>query len=199
MSRRSRGWVYVAFVMDVFSRCVVGWQTSTSLRSDLAIDALEMAIYARSDRNLDGLVHHSDRGVQYLAVRYTERLAEVGVVNSVGSRGDAGTTRSPKASSPPSTASSSTPAPGPLEPDFDAVSSNTSKAGTTRAGCTRRSATSVLPNTKLSTTTPTVRRHNQHKQPVRRTGSSPIRCLKRYVAREVFAQLPRSELTLDSP
>ena len=51
------GWVYVAFVIDVFSRSVVGWQTSTSLRNDLAIDALEMAIYARSDRDLDGLVH----------------------------------------------------------------------------------------------------------------------------------------------
>jgi putative transposase len=82
------GWVYVAFVIDVYSRSVVGWQTSTSLRSDLAIDALEMAIYARSDRDLDGLIHHSDRGVQYLAIRYTERLAEAGVVNSVGSKGD---------------------------------------------------------------------------------------------------------------
>jgi putative transposase len=54
----------------------------------LAIDALEMAIYARGDRDLDGLIHHSDRGVQYLAIRYTERLAEAGVVNSVGSKGD---------------------------------------------------------------------------------------------------------------
>ena len=58
------GWVYVAFVIDVYSRSVVGWQTSTSLRSDLAIDALEMAIYARSDRDLDGLIHHSDHGTQ---------------------------------------------------------------------------------------------------------------------------------------
>jgi putative transposase len=82
------GWVYVAFVLDVFSRFVVGWQVSTSLRSDLAIDALEMAIYARRDQGLDGLVHHSDRGVQYLSIRYTERLSEAGVVNSVGSRGD---------------------------------------------------------------------------------------------------------------
>ena len=82
------GWVYVAFVIDVFSRCVVGWQTSTSLRSDLAIDALEMAIHARKDPDLDGLIHHSDRGVQYLSIRYTERLAEAGVVNSVGSKGD---------------------------------------------------------------------------------------------------------------
>jgi putative transposase len=82
------GWVYVAFVVDVFSRFVVGWQASRSLRSDLALDALEMAMFARRDRNLDGLIHHSDRGVQYLAIRYTERLGEAGVVNSVGSRGD---------------------------------------------------------------------------------------------------------------
>jgi putative transposase len=86
--RTHTGWVYVAFVVDVYSRFVVGWQTSTSLRSDLAIDALEMAIYARNDRDLDGLVHHSDRGVQYLSIRYTERLAEAGAVNSVGSKGD---------------------------------------------------------------------------------------------------------------
>jgi putative transposase len=82
------GFVYVAFVLDVFSRFVVGWQVSTSLRSDLAIDALEMAIHSRRADGLEGLVHHSDRGVQYLSIRYTERLAEVGVVNSVGSRGD---------------------------------------------------------------------------------------------------------------
>ncbi len=82
------GFVYVAFVVDVYSRFVVGWQVSTSLRSDLAIDALEMAIHSRRADGLDGLVHHSDRGVQYLSIRYTERLAEAGVVNSVGSRGD---------------------------------------------------------------------------------------------------------------
>ncbi len=82
------GWVYVAFVIDVYSRFVVGWQASRSLRSDLALDALEMAIFARRDRDLDGLIHHSDRGVQYLSIRYTERLGEAGVVNSVGSRGD---------------------------------------------------------------------------------------------------------------
>jgi putative transposase len=82
------GWVYVAFVIDVYSRFVVGWQASTSLRSDLALDALEMAIFARGDENLTRLVHHSDRGVQYLSIRYTERLGEAGVVNSVGSRGD---------------------------------------------------------------------------------------------------------------
>jgi len=82
------GWVYVAFIVDVFSRYVVGWQASHSLRTDLALDALEMAIWARRREHLDGLVHHSDRGVQYLAIRYTERLAEAGAVTSVGSRGD---------------------------------------------------------------------------------------------------------------
>jgi putative transposase len=82
------GWVYVAFVVDVFSRFVVGWQASTSLRSDLALDALEMAMFARGDQDLTQLVHHSDRGVQYLSIRYTERLGEAGVVNSIGSRGD---------------------------------------------------------------------------------------------------------------
>ena len=82
------GWVYVAFVIDVFSRRVVGWQVSTSLRSDLAIDALEMAVYARRDQDLTHLVHHSDRGVQYLSIRYTERLEEAGAVASVGSKGD---------------------------------------------------------------------------------------------------------------
>jgi putative transposase len=82
------GWVYVAFIIDVFSRCVVGWQASRSLRTDLALDALEMALWARGVRRGSELIHHSDRGVQYLAVRYTERLAEAGVVASVGSRGD---------------------------------------------------------------------------------------------------------------
>jgi len=82
------GWVYVAFVTDVFSRYVVGWQASRSLRTDLALDALEMAIWARRGERLDGLIHHSDRGGQYLAIRYTERLAEAGAVTSVGSRGD---------------------------------------------------------------------------------------------------------------
>jgi transposase InsO family protein len=81
------GFVYVAFVIDAFSRFIVGWQTSRSLRTDLALDALEMAIWRRQTQ-LEGLVHHSDRGSQYLSIRYTERLAEAGAVTSVGSRGD---------------------------------------------------------------------------------------------------------------
>ena len=82
------GWVYVAFVIDVFSRAIVGWQASVSLRSDLAIDALEMAIYARNGNDLSNLIHHSDRGVQYLSIRYSERLGEAEIVASVGSKGD---------------------------------------------------------------------------------------------------------------
>jgi len=82
------GWVYVAFVVDVFSRYVVGWQASRSLRTDLALDALEMAVWRRRGQELAGLVHHADRGAQYLAIRSTERLAEAGVVASVGTRGD---------------------------------------------------------------------------------------------------------------
>jgi putative transposase len=81
-----RGFVYVAFVIDVFARRIVGWRASSSLRSDLALDALEQALY---DRDTDApLVHHSDRGVQYLAIRYTDRLLEAGIEPSVGSRGD---------------------------------------------------------------------------------------------------------------
>ncbi len=82
------GVVYTAFVTDVFSRYIVGWKVSTTLRADLALDALEMAIWSRGKSDLKGLVHHSDRGVQYLAIRYTERLADAGAVRSVGSRGD---------------------------------------------------------------------------------------------------------------
>ncbi|MDH4119631.1 MAG: IS3 family transposase [Acidimicrobiia bacterium] len=84
------GWVYVAFIIDVFSRMVVGWQASRSLRADLAIDALEMAVFnrRRGGADLSQLTHHSDRGVQYLSVRYSERLAENEIVASVGSKGD---------------------------------------------------------------------------------------------------------------
>jgi len=84
------GWVYVAFILDVYSRMVVGWQASRSLRSDLAIDALEMALWnrQRSGNDLDDLVHHSDMGSQYLSIAYSERLAENDIVASVGSKGD---------------------------------------------------------------------------------------------------------------
>jgi putative transposase len=80
------GFAYVAFVIDVFSRAIVGWRVSSSLRSDLALDALEQALHQRSPS--EGLVHHSDRGVQYLSIRYTDRLLEAGIEPSVGSVGD---------------------------------------------------------------------------------------------------------------
>ena len=83
-----RGFVYVAFVIDAFSRRIVGWRVSNSLRSDLALDALEQAICARDGASEDRLVHHSDRGSQYLSIRYTERLAEARIEPSVGSKGD---------------------------------------------------------------------------------------------------------------
>ena len=81
-----RGFVFVAFVVDVFSRRIVGWRVSTSLRTDLVLDALEQAIHARGKS--DDLIHHSDRGTQYLSIRYSERLAEAGITASVGSVGD---------------------------------------------------------------------------------------------------------------
>ncbi len=88
--RTFSGWVYAAFVTDVFSRRIVGWQLSTSLHTNLALDALEMGLWTRqrASRDVSQLVHHSDRGVQYRAVRYTERLAEAEAVASVGSKGD---------------------------------------------------------------------------------------------------------------
>lgn len=88
--RTHSGWVYAAFVLDVFSRMVVGWQVSTTMHTDLALDALNMGLWARSRAGHDvaGLIHHSDRGVQYRAIRYTERLAEAEAVTSVGSKGD---------------------------------------------------------------------------------------------------------------
>ena len=82
------GFVYVAFVIDAYARRIVGWRVSNSLRTDLALDALEQALYERSVNPRDGLVHHGDRGSQYLSIRDTERLAEAGIEQSVGSVGD---------------------------------------------------------------------------------------------------------------
>ena len=83
-----QGWVYVAFVVDVFSRRIVGWRQSSSMHTEFVLDALEQALYDRKPSEDDGLVHHSDRGSQYLSIRYSERLAEAGIEPSVGSRGD---------------------------------------------------------------------------------------------------------------
>jgi putative transposase len=88
--RTFSGWVFAAFILDVFSRRIVGWQLSRSLHTDLALDALNMAVWVRQSggADLSQLIHHSDRGVQYLAVRYTERLADAEAVASVGTVGD---------------------------------------------------------------------------------------------------------------
>lgn len=83
------GFAYVAFVVDAFARRIVGWRVSTSLRTDFVLDALEQAIHARTGVPLDGLVHHSDRGSQYVSMRYTDRLSDAGIAPSVGSSGDA--------------------------------------------------------------------------------------------------------------
>ncbi len=83
-----QGWLYVAFVIDVFARNIVGWRVSTSMTTDFVLDALEQALYARHPDNDGTLIHHSDRGSQYVSIRYTERLSEAGIEPSVGSRGD---------------------------------------------------------------------------------------------------------------
>ena len=80
------GFVYVAFVIDVFARRIVGWRVSRSMQTDLVLDALEQALHARQVGK--GLIHHSDRGVQYLSIRYSERLKDAGVEASVGTTGD---------------------------------------------------------------------------------------------------------------
>ena len=83
-----QGWLYVAFVIDVFARRIVGWRISSSMRTDFVLDALEQALYARQPERSEALIHHSDRGSQYVSIRYTERLAEAGIEPSVGSKGD---------------------------------------------------------------------------------------------------------------
>jgi len=83
-----QGWLYVAFVTDVFARRIVGWRVSRSMTTDFVLDALEQALYARQLNDSEDLIHHSDRGSQYVSIRYTERLGEAGIDPSVGSKGD---------------------------------------------------------------------------------------------------------------
>lgn len=82
-----QGWLYVAFLLDVYSRKIVGWKATTTMTADLTIGALDIAIWRR-DRPLNGLVAHSDAGSQYTAMRYTQRLADIGAVPSIGTVGD---------------------------------------------------------------------------------------------------------------
>jgi transposase InsO family protein len=83
-----QGWLYVAFVIDVFARRIVGWRVSRTMTTDFVLDALEQALYARQPGDSENLIHHSDRGSQYVSIRYTERLGEAGIDPSVGSKGD---------------------------------------------------------------------------------------------------------------
>lgn len=83
-----QGWLYVAFVIDVYARRIVGWRVSTSMHTHFVLDALEQALYARQPERDGALIHHSDRGSQYVSIRYSERLSEAGIEPSVGSKGD---------------------------------------------------------------------------------------------------------------
>jgi putative transposase len=83
-----QGWLYVAFVVDVFARRIVGWRVSRSMHTEFVLDALEQALYDRQPQRQDGLIHHSDRGSQYVSIRYSQRLAQAGIEPSVGSKGD---------------------------------------------------------------------------------------------------------------
>jgi putative transposase len=83
-----QGWLYVAFVIDVYARRIVGWRVSSCMHTEFVLDALEQALYARQPERDGALIHHSDRGSQYVSIRYTERLAEAGIEPSVGSKGD---------------------------------------------------------------------------------------------------------------
>ena len=84
----SDGFVHTSFILDLFSRKIVGWQVSDNLRTEVALDALEMAIWPRGNRLYGDLVYHSDRGVQYTSIRYAERFGEISASRSVGSKGD---------------------------------------------------------------------------------------------------------------
>ena len=165
------GWSYLATVIDLASRKVVGWSLADHMRTELVEDALTMAFVNRAPE--EGVIFHSDRGCNIRVGTSLISHATTAWCSRSGGRASAGTTPWPSPSLPPSNANSSTFGPGPPDQDFTEPSSNTSRVGTTPAGCTRRSATSARASTKCSTTTPTVRRHNQLKQPVRRTGSSP--------------------------
>ncbi|GAA0716136.1 hypothetical protein GCM10010199_17470 [Dactylosporangium roseum] len=151
--RTAVGWVYAAFVLDVYSRMIVGWQVSTSLYTDLALDALKTAIWRRQSRGADlqGLVHHSDRGVQYRAIRYSQRLAEAGAVASVGSKGDSYDNAMAEAFNSLYKAElvrNKGPWRGFDDIGWPPLSTST---GTTIGACTANSATSRLPSTRYYT------------------------------------------------
>jgi hypothetical protein len=146
-----QGFVYVAFVIDVFARYIVGWRVSRSMHTEFVLDALEQALWARQpERN--ALIHHSDRGSQYVSIRYSERLAEAGIEPSVGSRGTATTTRWPRPSTGSTRQKSSTgAAPGKALKRSSWPPSNGSHGSTTTA-CLSRSGTFRQPKPRQTTT-----------------------------------------------
>lgn len=151
--RTFAGWVHAAFVIDVFSRRVVGWQVSTNLYTELALDALEMGIWSRerAGADLGGLVHHSDRGVQYRSIRYTQGLEEADAVASVGSKGDSYDNASRRRSTRCSRQSlCATRARGGTSAILKSLSLSTS-IGSITVVCTARSGMSHPPNTNIST------------------------------------------------
>ena len=146
------GFVYVAFVIDTLARRIVGWRVSRTAHASFVLDALEQALHDRRPIHRGGLVHHSDRGSQYVSIRYTERLAEAGIEPSVGSVGDSTTTPSPKRSTVSTRPSSS------IDADHGARSRPSSSrpwsgwTGSTIAGCWSPSATSRRPKPRNATT-----------------------------------------------
>ena len=143
--RTWNGFVYLAFILDCYSRMIVGWQLATHMRTELVMDALEMANGLR--RPDAGLIAHSDRGSQYTSIRYTDRLDEIGAAPSVGSKGDAYDMRWPKRGSRPSRASSSTAAATPPS-STPSTTSCTGSASTTKRDSTKHSVTYRQPSTR---------------------------------------------------
>ena len=126
-----QGFVFVAFVVDVFTRSIVGWRVSRSMHTEFVLDALEEALWARQPER-DALIHHSDRGSQYVSIRYSERLAEAGIEPSVGSKGDSydnGWRRRSTACTRPSSSTSGVP--GRALPPSNSPRSNGSPGSTT--------------------------------------------------------------------
>lgn len=148
--RTFAGFCYVALVIDVFSRLIVGWSLGTTFRTEMPLEALEMALWRRG-RALEGLVHHSDRGSQYTSIRYTERLAEAGIAPSVGSAGVPTTTHSPSRRSASTRPSSSIARDRGADPSRSRSQRSSTSTGGTTAACARRSVTSHRRRRKPST------------------------------------------------
>ena len=163
-----QGFVYVAFVIDVFARRIVGWRVSSSMQTDFVLDALEQALYARRRERDRALVHHSDRGSQYVSIRYSERLAEAGIEPSVAAPATATTTRWPRASTGCTRLRSSTGA----GPGRRARRSNwrpsSGSRGLTTIACLSPSATSRRPKPKRTTGANKIRPRSQPSPPSRR-------------------------------